>query len=173
MTRMDEKESVNSKYPERLLDMYRMSELCAIFTMDMQSRYSGGAELYDAPMLVQRVEPGLKVTQSYTIGNDGARKDFEAEEYGVYSNAPEWYKMMQRDRVKPLFDNMKEDDAKKGNEDQEKEQVKKKKKKKNKFNKKKKKKGTSDSAPSDAKEDGHATDHTVEGNHSYPCSSLQ
>ncbi|KAK5943051.1 hypothetical protein PMZ80_004056 [Knufia obscura] len=139
--------------------------------MDMQSRYSGGAELYDAPMLVQRVEPGLKVTQSYTIGNDGARKDFEAEEYGVYSNAPEWYKMMQRDRVKPLFDNMKEDDAKKRNEASEKEETKKKdkakkkkkkKKKKNKSKVKKKKKSTSKSTSSDVKQNGHTTGPTVQ-----------
>ena len=101
MAAIDEKERANPDYPVKLLDTCRMSELCAVFTMDMQSQYPGGNEFYNAPMLVQKVEPGLKVTETYTVDKNGNRKDFMDGQYGIIPDAPEWYKRIQTHRMKP------------------------------------------------------------------------
>jgi len=111
MAAMDEEEERNPEYPGKLLDNHHMSELCAVFTRDMQSQYSGGAGSYNAPMLVQTVKPGLDVVQTYTVDDHGNRKDYADGRYGVDPGAPEWYKKMQADRMKPFVDGVKKDEG--------------------------------------------------------------
>lgn len=62
-------------------------------------------------MLVQKVEPGLEVIETYTVDNDGNRKDFADGQYGVDPGAPEWYKRMQAERVKPFVESLNKDKA--------------------------------------------------------------
>lgn len=148
MAAMEERETRNSNHPQLLLDTCRMSDLCAVFTLDMQSKYSGGTEYYDGPMLVQKVEPGLEVTETYTVDNDGNRKDFADGQFGVTPDAPDWYKRMQADRMKPFFDKMKEDEAKFAVQDGDSSNL---------------------AYPSNTeKEDGHFTDPAVKSNKSLP-----
>lgn len=111
MAAMDEKEQRNPNNREKLLDIHKMSKLCAVFSIDKESQYSGGTWSYDAPMLVQKVEPGLEVIETYTFDNDGNRKDFADGQYEVDPGAPEWYKRMQAEQVKPFVDGLNKDKA--------------------------------------------------------------
>ena len=111
MATMDERQRTNPDYPNKMLDGFKILDLCVVFEMDRQSRYSGGREFYDAPMLVQTVQPGMKFTKTYTIDNDGIKNYSADGQYGVNPDAPDWYKKMQADRMKPFFDEMEEDKA--------------------------------------------------------------
>jgi len=112
MATMDERERTNPNYPNKMRDAFKILDLCVVFEMDRQSRYSGGDEFYDAPMLLQTMQPGLNITKTYTIDNNGNKKSFEGGQYGVNPDAPEWYKRMNTGRTKPLFDGMQEDETK-------------------------------------------------------------
>ena len=83
MAEMVRKEAVNPGLTEKLLDMDRMTELLAVFTMDKQSQYSGSAALYDAPMLMQTMGSNNMIAKTITVDKNGIKKEFTGGEPGI------------------------------------------------------------------------------------------